>query len=96
MNGEVKELRLRVARLEGAAKRLLDGLGWPADGRQGPEATVEALRAAADAAGKAAGGKREGQPGKAGSGTGVRGCRGIGVEPPGQQTANGEEKRWEF
>ncbi len=84
MNGEVKELRLRVARLEGAAKRLLDGLGWPADGRQGPEATVEALRAAADAAGKAVSGK------------GVRGCRGIGVEPEGQQTAHGEEKRWEF
>ena len=49
MTKEVTELRLQVARLEGAAKRLLDVLGCPADGSKGPEATVEALRAAADA-----------------------------------------------
>jgi hypothetical protein len=49
MNEEVKELRLTVARLEGAAKRLLDVLGHPADGCNGAGATLEALRAAADA-----------------------------------------------
>ena len=49
MNEEVKRLRLHVARLEGAAKRLLDVLGCPADGRKGPEGTLEALREAADA-----------------------------------------------
>ncbi len=42
-------MRVAVARLEGAAKRLLDALGCPVDGRKGPEATLEALRAAADA-----------------------------------------------
>ncbi len=84
MNGEVKELRLRVARLEGAAKRLLDVLGFPVDGSKGPEATLEALRVAAD------------DVGKAGSGKGGRGCRGIEVEHAGQQTADGAGKRWEF
>lgn len=49
LNEDIKALRLYVARLEGAAKRLLDLLGCPADGRDGPEATVDALRAAADA-----------------------------------------------
>jgi hypothetical protein len=44
-------LRVALARMEGAAKRLLDALGCPVDGRRGPEATVEALRAAADARG---------------------------------------------
>ena len=42
-------MRLRLARLEGAAKRLLDVLGHPADSSKGPEATLEALRAAANA-----------------------------------------------
>ncbi len=77
-------MRFRLARIEGAAKRLLDVLGWSADSRQGPEATVEALRSAADAVGKAVSGK------------GVRGCRGIEVEHAGQQTADGAGKRWEF
>ncbi len=49
LNKDVKALRLHVARLEGAAKRLLDLLGFPADGRKGPDATLEALREAADA-----------------------------------------------
>lgn len=37
-----------MARLEGAAKRLLDMLGCPVDGRKGPDATLEALRKAAE------------------------------------------------
>ncbi len=41
-------MRLRLARLEGAAKRLLDVLGHPADSSKEPDATLEALRAAAD------------------------------------------------
>jgi hypothetical protein len=49
MNEEVKELRLTVARLEGAAKRLLDVLGRPVEGRNGRNATLDGLRAAADA-----------------------------------------------
>jgi hypothetical protein len=81
VNGEVKELRLRVAKLEGAAKRLLDVLGFPVDGSKGPEATLEALRVAA---------------GRSESGKGVRECRGVGVEPKEQQTADGAGKRWEF
>ena len=48
LNKDVEALRLHVARLEGAAKRLLDLLGCPADGRKGPEGTLEALREAAD------------------------------------------------
>jgi hypothetical protein len=44
-------LRLRLARLEGAAKRLLDALGCPVDGRKGPDATLGGLRAAAEARG---------------------------------------------
>ncbi len=74
-------MRLRLARLEGAAKRLLDVLGHPADGSKGPDATLEALRAAAE---------------RSESGKGVRECRGIGVEPEGQQTADGAGQRWEF
>lgn len=49
MSDEVKALRLKVARMEGAAKRLLDALGCPVDGRKGPDATLDALREAADA-----------------------------------------------
>ena len=52
LNEDVKALGLYLARLEGAAKRLLDALGCPADGRNGPEATLDALRAAADALSK--------------------------------------------
>ncbi len=52
-------MRLMLARLEGAAKRLLDVLGHSADSSKGPDATLEALRAAADDVGKAGSGKRE-------------------------------------
>ena len=58
MNADVKELRMAVARLEGAARRLLDVLGRPVDGRKGPEATLEALR---DAAAAEAGRRPEGR-----------------------------------
>ncbi len=47
---ELTEVRLRLARMEGAAKRLLDALGCSVDGRKGPDATLDALRAAAEAA----------------------------------------------
>ncbi len=50
MNEELKELRLKVARMEGAAKRLLDALGCSVDGRKGPDATLDAIREAAEAA----------------------------------------------
>ncbi len=50
MKDELTEARLKLARLEGAAKRLLDALGCPVDGRKGPDATLDALREAAEAA----------------------------------------------
>ena len=34
--------------MEGAARRLLDVLGCPADGSKGPEATLDALQTATD------------------------------------------------
>jgi hypothetical protein len=49
VDGEVRELRLTVARLEGAAKRLLELLGRPVDARKGKDATLDELRAAAEA-----------------------------------------------
>lgn len=33
--------------MEGAAKRLMEALGCPVDGRKGPDATLDALREAA-------------------------------------------------
>lgn len=70
MTRELTELRLHVARLEGAAKRLLDVLGRPVDGRKGGDATLEALRAAADAEAQ---GRSEGR----GSGGAERGGRWV-------------------
>jgi len=50
VKNEITEVRLKLARMEGAAKRLLDALGCPVDGRKGPNATLDALRDAAEAA----------------------------------------------
>ncbi len=36
--------------MEGAAKRLLEALGSPVDGSKGPDATLDAVREAAEAA----------------------------------------------
>lgn len=48
MTENESELRQYIARLEGAAKRLLDAIGAPADNKDGADAVIKALRSAAD------------------------------------------------
>lgn len=43
-----QETRLYVARLEGAAKRLLDALGMPVDNRDGADCVINGLTSAAE------------------------------------------------
>lgn len=45
---ELKNLRHRFARLEGAARRIMDALGKPVDGRDGTDSTADAISDYAD------------------------------------------------